>query len=414
LSKPAAIILPFVLLLLDYWKGRSFSKETIIEKIPFFLLSVIFGVITVKVQSADAIAGLDVWPLWARFFFACYTIMIYTIRFIVPYPLSAFHPYPSLDSLGLSVYLSPVFIIALATLLWFKRKNKLFVFSALFFIVNLLLVIQIVSIGLTIVSERYTYIPYIGLAFLAGMSLNKYLNSSQAIFIKAIPFAIGIIFGIISFQRTKVWKDSDTLWSNVIKHYPNAATPRASRANYLKTIAMLPENKARQNELLQAALMESSEAIRLKPGHVNAYENRQNIYLLLNKDSLALADADMLLRLQPQNSHAFFTKGVAYSKLNKLDSSLMSFDQSLLINPNAHNVLNYRGSLLFNSFQRYNEAINDFSKAIAISPQAEYFYHRSLCYYKLGDVAKAQADAMIAIQKGYPVPDSYRSMLQIK
>src|SRR5678809_396341 len=99
--------------------------------------------------------------------------------------------------------------------------------SKLFFIVYLLLVVQFVSIGLTIVSERYTYIPYIGLSFLLGMWLNKYLESTSATFIKAIPFIIGIIFGFISFQRTKVWKDGDTLWSDVVKHYPDAATPRS-------------------------------------------------------------------------------------------------------------------------------------------------------------------------------------------
>ena len=412
LSKPAAIILPFVLLLLDYWKGRPLKWKLLIDKVPFFILSFIFGYITIKVQSADAIAGLDIWPLWTRFFFACYTIMIYAVRFIVPYPLSAFHPYPSIDSLGLPIYLSPIFIVVVVALLWLKRKDKLFVFSILFFVVNLLLVVQIVSIGLTIVSERYTYVPYIGLAFLTGMLLNNSLNTTRASFIKAIPFTIGIIFGIVSFQRTKIWKNGDTLWSDVIKHYPGAATPRADHGSYLKSLALEPGNISRKNELLQLALNEFNEAIKLKPTHINAIENRQNIYLLLNKDSLAIADADMLLRLQPQNSHAYFTKGVTYMRLNKTDSALASFDKSLSIDPQAHNVLNYRGSLLFNNFQRYNEAITDFTKAIDISPQGEYFYHRSLCYYKLGDITKARADALMATQKGFVLPDSYKSALQ--
>ncbi|HET9745503.1 MAG TPA: tetratricopeptide repeat protein [Chitinophagaceae bacterium] len=414
LSKPAAIILPLVLLLLDYWKERPLKWKLVTEKIPFFLLSVVFGIITVKVQSADAIAGFDIWPLWTRFFFACYTIMIYAIRFIFPYPLSAFHPYPPLDSLGLSVYLSPLFMIALLALLWLKRRDRLFVFSILFFVVNLLLVIQLVSIGLTIVSERYTYIPYIGLAFLAAMLLNRYLISSKAKLIRATPFVIGLIFGVITFQRTKVWKDGDTLWADVIKHYPDAATPRSNHANYLKAMAGKPENLARQNELLQLALSESDAAIKLKPTHAKAYENRQNIYLLLKKDSLALADADMLLRLEPQNSHAYYTKGVVYMRSNRPDSALANFDKSLAINPNADNVLNNRGSLLFNRFQRYNEAIADFTKAIAINPQGEYFYHRSLCYYKLGDVAKARADALFAEQKGVILPESYKPILQSK
>jgi tetratricopeptide (TPR) repeat protein len=414
LSKPAAIILPFVLLLLDYWYGRKFNWKIIIEKIPFLVLSLIFGFITVKVQSSDAIVGLGVYPLWTRFFFACYTIMIYAARFFVPYPLSAFHPYPPVDSLGLTVWLSPIFMIALLVLLWLKRKDKLVVFSILFFIVNLLLVVQFVSIGLTIVSERYTYIPYIGLAFLTGMWLNRYLSSSRSKLIRAIPFIIGAVFGIFSFQRTKVWKDGDTLWTDVIKHYPDAATPRSNHANYLKKIAGFPENKSRQNELLLRALEDCNVAIQLKPGHAKGYENRQNIYLLLKRDTLALADANSLLNLEPQNSHAMYTKAVVNMRFNKPDSALVWFNKSLAVNPNADPVLNNRGSLLFNNFKRYTEAVADFTKAIGLNPQGEYFYHRSLCYYQMGDIPKAKADALVAAQKGISIPAELKKALQIQ
>jgi tetratricopeptide (TPR) repeat protein len=414
LSKPAAIILPFVLLLLDYWHGRSFNWKIIVEKIPFFLLSFIFGFITIKVQSSDAIVGLGIYPLWSRFFFACYTIMIYAARFFVPYPLSAFHPYPPVNSLGLTVQLSPLFMIALLVLLWLKRKDKLVVFSLLFFIVNLLLVMQFVSIGLTIVSERYTYIPYIGLAFLIGMWLNRYPGSAQSNWVKAIPLIIGVVFGIISFQRTKVWKNADTLWTDVIKHYPDAATPRSNHANYLKTIAVLPEYKARQNELLLRALEDCNVAIRVKPGHAKGYENRQSIYLLLHRDTLALADANSLLSLEPQNSHAMYSKAIVYVRFNKPDSALIWFNKSLAVNPNADPVLNNRGSLLFNSFQRYAEALVDFTKAIGLNPQGEYYYHRSLCYYKLGDIPKAKADALVAVQKGIALPAELKNVLQIQ
>src|SRR5688572_1374245 len=413
LSKPAAIILPLVLLLLDYWRGRSFSWKVIAEKIPFFVLSLVFGFITVKVQSGDAIVGLEAYPLWTRFFFACYTIMIYAARFFVPYPLSAFHPYPPVDSFGLSVWLSPVFMITVLVLLWLKRKDKLIVFSLLFFIVNLLLVVQFISIGLTIVSERYTYIPYIGPAFLAGMWLNRYSVSVQSNVVKAIPFIIGIIFGLISFQRTKVWKDGDTLWTDVIKRYPDAATPRSNHANYLKKMAGLPEYKSQQNELLLRALEDCNVAIRVKPTHAKGYENRQNIYLLLKRDSLALADANSLLGLEPQNSHAMYTKAVVNMRFNKPDSALFWFDKSLAANPNADPVLNNRGSLLFNNFQRYSEAITDFTKAIALNPHGEYYYHRSLCYYRMGDVPKAKADALVAAQKGIAIPAELKNALQI-
>ena len=411
LSKPAAIILPIVLYLLDYWYGRAFNWKVVVEKIPFFILSLVFGFITIKVQSADAIAGFDIYPLWSRFFFACFTLMVYAARFFVPYPLSAFHPYPSINDLGLPVYLAPIFLLALLFLLWLKRENKLLIFSVLFFIVNLLLVLQVISIGLTIVSERYTYIPYIGLSFLFGMWLNKYVETKPIV--KAIPLVIAMVFGVITFQRTKVWRDADTLWADVIKQYPTEATPRSNHAAYLKTMASKPEYKARENELLQEALEDCNIAIRSKPTHVKAYENRQNIYLLLKKDSLAMKDADMLLKFQPSNAAAFYTKGFAYMRFNRPDSSLFWFDKSIALNPNADWVLNSRGSLLFNNFKNYSAALTDFTKAIEVNPQGEYFYNRSNCYFRLGNIEKAKSDAAIAIQKGFKIPDIYKTALQL-
>src|SRR5213078_3819526 len=114
LSKPAAIILPLVLFLLDYWSKRPFGKKLVTEKIPFFLVGALFTILTLKLQSVTAMTSLDVYPLWVRLFFACYVVMIYFLRFFIPYPLSSFHPFPSPDNLGMTVYLSPLFIIAVA------------------------------------------------------------------------------------------------------------------------------------------------------------------------------------------------------------------------------------------------------------------------------------------------------------
>jgi hypothetical protein len=279
LSKPAAIILPFVLVLLDYWYGRPIGKRSILEKIPFLFLALVFAVITVKLQSKTAIASLDFYPLWSRFFFATYTSMTYIIRFFVPYPLSTFHPFPATKTLGWPIMLSPLFMLALLALVWFKRKNKLIVFSFFFFMINLALVLQIVSIGGTLLAERYTYVPYIGMAFFIGTMLDKYSATINKPLLWGITGAVVLIFGIITFQRTKVWKDSDTLWTNVLEHFPNSSVPRTNRANYLIRISSAPENKGRQDELLQRALEDCNEALKVPLNHAKAYENRQNIYL---------------------------------------------------------------------------------------------------------------------------------------
>lgn len=126
-----------------------------------------------------------------------------------------------------------------------------------------------------------------------------------------------------------------------------------------------------------------------------------------------MADANMLLRLQPSNAAAAYTKGFAYMRFDIADSSLFWFNKSIAINSKADWVFNARGSLLFDKFQKYDEALANFSKAIELNPEAEYFYKRSNCYLRLGDVANAKADARMAIQKGFVIPDSYKAALQL-
>jgi len=411
LSKPAAIILPLVLFLLDYWKGREMTKKSVLEKIPFFLLSLLFGILTVKMQSAHAIAGLELYPWWARIFFACYVVMIYFFRFFIPYPLSAFHPYPSPANLGLPVLLSPIFILALVVFLWYQRRNKLLVFGLLFFVINLLLVLQIISIGNTIVSERYTYVPYIGLSFIVGIFFDRYSKSKLPFWLTA--GAVTLIFGIITFQRTKVWKDSDSLWSDVIKHYPYSPVPRTNRANYIINRAIDPANKAQKDILFQRALDDCNVAINVKPTHTPGYEDRQFIYYSLNKNKEALADAEQLIKLDPRNKLGYYTRGLINMRLNEPLKALKDFDSCISIKPDYDAALNNRGTVLVNSFQRFAEALIDFNKAISINPDGNYFLNRSVCNYRLGNTPAAKADAVVAAQKGAVIPENLRKLLNL-
>jgi protein O-mannosyl-transferase len=411
LSKPAAIILPFVLILLDYWYGRKFTQRVWVEKIPFVLVSIGFAITTYAIQSKTAVISFEYYPLWTRFFFATYTSMMYILRFFIPYPLSAFHPFPMTREMEWPMLLSPAFMLALLALVWFKRKNKLLVFTFFFFMINVALVSQFIPIGGTLISERYTYVPYIGLAFMVGMLLDKYSVSVNKYLLWGIPAVVMLVFCVLTFQRTKVWRNSETLWTDAIKHFPNAPVPRTNRANYLIGASSSVKDKVRQNEMLQTALEDCNAAVKSNPNHAKAYENRQNIYLRLNKDSLALMDATTLIKLEPWNKLPYYVKGESYRRLKMPDSALKYLNKCLELSPNTDFALDSRGSLLVNDYQKYNEALADFNKAIQINPVGGYYLNRSVCYYKLNQVDKAKADAIIAIQKNVAVPQNYRQTL---
>jgi len=388
LSKPAAIILPLTLFLLDYWKQRPLQPRLLLEKIPFLLVAGVFTVVTLKLQSVTAMTSLSAYPFWVRLLFACYAVAAYSIRFFVPYPLSAFHPFPSPHDLGWALYASPLFIVGLLFLLCRLRSQRLIVFGFAFFFVNLLLVLQLVSIGFTIISERYTYVAYIGLAFLLTMWLSNHGPLQMPA--RAGAIALFALFGFLSFQRTQVWKDSDSLWTDVIKHYPDAVLPRAERAqfNYNRAITTTAAEAAslfkRVIEDCTVAINQSRHASKEPPKP----DGKPSNYRPLN-----------------------YMRGVAYDGLKQYDQALEDFNACLLIKPDDPEVLYSRGSLLVNHYQRNDEALVDFDRAIQISPQGRYYLNRSICHYKLGDRAKAIADAQMALQKGVAIPDDYRNAL---
>jgi lipoprotein NlpI len=82
--------------------------------------------------------------------------------------------------------------------------------------------------------------------------------------------------------------------------------------------------------------------------------------------------------------------------------------------PDDHRSINNLASIYMNSFQKYNEAIIEFNRAINLNPQASYILNRSICYYKMGNMQKAKEDALMASQKGAVITDSYKTLLQLK
>ena len=413
LSKPAAITLPFVLLLLDYWKGRPITFRIIAEKIPFFLLSFLFGIITIKIQSPVAMADLQLFTITDRLFFACYVLMTYFTRFFIPHPLSAFHPFPASGNLGWPALISPLFVVAMLAILWFLRRNKVVVFGILFYVINLLLVLQIISIGFTIVSERYTYVPYIGLAFLIAMLVSRIRVISPKVMLAAAAIFI-VVMGIIAYQRTQVWKNSGTLWTNALKTYPQSPYARTNRANYLAKLAARPDQKPFADSIYNVAYEDCAVALAVKPNHVPALEFRAMFNLYRKQIKEAFADANQLIKLKPDSKIAYDVRASCYSSMNEPAKALADYDKVILLKPDDHVAYNNRGTILMNSLQKAKEALNEFTKAISINPLGHYYLNRSICYYRLGNMQKAKEDALIATQKGAVIPDNYKSILQLK
>ena len=249
---------------------------------------------------------------------------------------------------------------------------------------------QLISIGFTIVSERYTYVPYIGIAFLIFMMADKYSTQKLVIPFRIVFFAVIGVFCFLSFQRTKVWEDSDSLWTNVIRHYPNAPLARGERAQYIynKTIQMDPSKT-------DSLFLDS-------------------LYRRVIEDCTVAINNDTTKDASKKGGRSMnYMRGVSYVHFKQYENGLSDFNTCIKINPNDDEILSTRGGLLTDKFGKYDSALLDFNKAIQINPQGRYYLNRSICYYKMGNLTNAKADAQIALQKKANVPDSYRKLLNL-
>jgi tetratricopeptide (TPR) repeat protein len=280
----------------------------------------------------------------------------------------------------------------------------------LFFIINLLLVLQVLSIGLTIVSERYTYVPYIGLAFMLAMFVSQ---------VKIIPpkWTLGVaslfilVLGIVTFQRTKVWKNSGTLWTNALKYSPRAPYARTNRANYLSKLALRPEQKPFADSIYKVAIEDCRIALSMWPNHAPAFEYRALMHLDRGEAQEALADANQLIRLKPDYRLAYDIRATAHFKTGQTEKALEDYRKCVQLSSTDHRSF-YNIGLIFYSFKKYDEAINNLTTAINIHPLGNYYVYRALCYQKTGDLNKAKADALSAKQRNANIPDELKPLLQ--
>jgi 4-amino-4-deoxy-L-arabinose transferase-like glycosyltransferase len=94
LSKAMAASLPVLLILTDYFKGRKINVKTLLDKAPFFLLSIIFGIVAIWAQQSSGATEVIHFSFLQRIIFACYGFITYLVQLIFPLNLSAYYPYP--------------------------------------------------------------------------------------------------------------------------------------------------------------------------------------------------------------------------------------------------------------------------------------------------------------------------------
>jgi tetratricopeptide (TPR) repeat protein len=369
-SKPAAAVFPLTLLAIDWYRGRGWNASVLLEKLPHIAVSVATGLLNIQAQkSAGAVAEVGYWEPLERVLLASRALALYAQKLFAPVELSAIYPMPDPSAkLGAGFHLSAaLLLIAVPLTVYLARRHRAVLFGILFFLINIVLVLQLVPFGFSLIADRFSYLPYLGL-FLAlswwmdagpkpSMAGSAWRTAAAGVLTILIPASL-----FLTWKRCDVWQSSETLWNDVIRAYPTS---------------------------------------------VAYYHRGHHRHYVSGMTQAALADYERAVSLNPRNQHAWTEKGKLLSEMGRTEEAFAALDRAIAIDPRAARALSRRGTL---KGQRgdLQGAVEDFTRAIEADPlYREPRKNRAVAHTMLGMHEAAIADSRLAIELEPDNPENH-------
>jgi len=464
-SKIQAVSLPLSLLCLDYLAGRDLkSMKVWMEKLPLFALSLVIGLVGIHFLGVAEGLKDSGYPMVDRLFFATYSLWIYLWKLVAPFSLSAYYPYPKLGAIPVQYYLTPFLLAAVGWWVWRSAKHgRDIVFGFLFFMVNIMFVLQFKGAGKAFMADRFTYIPYLGLFYILAKKYSDITEGRiKSAFSTALPYIAAGFVGmcaVLTFLQNQTWQSSISLWENVTAKHPSDAlswnnmglayldlddADKAYQA-YESALKAEPQHfdalfnmavTLNKQKKYTEAIKFYDQALAVKPTYADAYFSRGQVYTNANEPEKASADFQKALELgikmpkhevmaaianaysmakqydkaiaaydaaikEKPEADYLFKKGNSLAATGQMDAAIAAYDATIAAMPDFADAWNNKGNALA-SIKRFPEALLAFEQAIKLKPDAGNFRcNRGLAKHGMGDLAGACADWQAAAMGGY-------------
>jgi len=336
MAKPMLVSLPLVLIMLDWWPLRRNIrfKTSVMEKLPLLFLAGVSSIVTIWAQQKwGAVQSFEDCPFGARVANALVAYVSYLKMMVWPKNLAMLYPHPGTTLPVLAVVASTVVLVATAFLVVRFAKTKPYLAVGLFwYVVTLIPVIGLVQVGAQAMADRYTYIPLIGIFLIIAWAvpdITEAIAKSKAyagriiqLFSVVFGIAVLLVLALVAYTQVGYWKDDLAAFGRAI-----AVTKHNAIAHNNLGSALLIRGE------LKMAESHFRQAIRIKPGYINA---RYNLALSLDQQGLhkeAIEELRRLLLICPDNPQAHNYLGSVLIKQGNIDEAILHFKKALKLYP---------------------------------------------------------------------------------
>ncbi len=359
-SKSASLFLPVLLLLIDYFKKEKIRWRNLANKTPYFVLALIFGLVTFFSRAeTDMISKISTYyTFFDRIFIVAYSILLYLKNILFPVELSAYYAYPLKETGNLHwlYYVALPSVLALLVAAIIHYKNKKLMLGLSIFLLPVIPVLQFFPTLKFIAADRYVYFALTGVFFL----IIHFIPALQKRKIKTATITMIVVYilflGFRTQQQTQIWKNSETLWSDVLSKNSKIKEAWMLRAEYYENNNKTAKAVQDLNQLLKmypldqealiyrsvlkknlkdyaGAIRDCNSAIKLNDSAALAYSNRAYVYLRLEKFDQALSDANRALELDSTLPVAHYVKGRAIGTPDRLKEAIFYFSKAIELKP---------------------------------------------------------------------------------
>ncbi len=391
LSKTAVVMLPVVLLGCIWWMRGRVRREDLLRSLPFFVLSLVMGLVTIWYQHPRAVAGQAIRTegFFTRLAVAGLTPWFYLYKTLLPINLTVVYPKWGIDASSWISFMPGILLVGCLTLFWWRRKSwgrplffglgcfvaTLFPVSGFFhqtfhehsFVADHLLYHSIASV--------------IALAVAAGVVICRRLGQRGRPVGAVAGAAVLMVLGAATWERALVYAADETLWRDTLTKNPKAWVAQLNLGNAVWRAGRI-----------QDAMQHYEQALAIKPDYIEAHLDLGAALIKLGRPEDAIRHYEQALKIDPDSAEAHRNLGIGLEQMGRVQEAIGHYEEALRIDSNSADA-HYNLGVALEKAGRETEAIEHYQQALRSYPDyVEAYINLGSAFLRMGKVPEAVAE----------------------